>query len=134
MGVNVSRRAAQPGEYARYHSDNIPMASTSSTRIATVYLVVHGLACVGWWIALVVSETWRREFVAPGWPDEFQRALGLGAFALCGSLGLTVAWNLWGRPIEERDLEARFGDAFRRYRDSVRCWWPRLRGFAELAR
>lgn len=45
------------------------------------------------------------------------------AYAVCGSL----VWNYAVRPIEERDLEARFGDAFRAYRDAVRCWWPRLR-------
>ncbi|KAA9154774.1 isoprenylcysteine carboxylmethyltransferase family protein [Microbacterium lushaniae] len=44
-------------------------------------------------------------------------------YAVCGSL----VWNFIVRPHEERDLEARFGDAFRRYREQVRCWWPRLR-------
>jgi len=28
------------------------------------------------------------------------------------------------RSIEEHDLEERFGEAFRWYRDSVRCWAP----------
>ena len=44
-------------------------------------------------------------------------------YAVCGSL----VWNFIVRPHEERDLEARFGDAFHRYREQVRCWWPRLR-------
>ncbi|TXK20571.1 methyltransferase family protein [Microbacterium wangchenii] len=44
-------------------------------------------------------------------------------YAVCGSL----VWNFIVRPHEERDLEARFGGAFRRYREQVRCWWPRLR-------
>ncbi|MGO2468571.1 MAG: methyltransferase family protein [Microbacterium gubbeenense] len=43
------------------------------------------------------------------------------AWALCGS----VVWNSIIRPIEERDLEDRFGDAFRAYRDRVSCWVPR---------
>jgi protein-S-isoprenylcysteine O-methyltransferase Ste14 len=44
-------------------------------------------------------------------------------YAVCGSL----IWNYAVRPHEERDLEARFGDAFRSYRTDVRCWCPRLR-------
>lgn len=44
-------------------------------------------------------------------------------YALCGAL----VWNYAVRPHEERDLEERFGESFRRYRDEVRCWLPRLR-------
>lgn len=43
-------------------------------------------------------------------------------YAVLGSL----LWNFAVRPLEEADLEARFGDEFRRYRDTVRCWIPRL--------
>ncbi|GGF34250.1 protein-S-isoprenylcysteine O-methyltransferase [Microbacterium sorbitolivorans] len=48
-------------------------------------------------------------------------------WALCGSL----VWNWLIRPIEEGDLEERFGDAFVAYRDRVSCWvprhvWPRI--------
>ena len=43
-------------------------------------------------------------------------------YAIAGSL----VWNFAVRPHEEADLEARFGEAFRRYRSSVRCWWPRF--------
>ncbi|MWV58919.1 methyltransferase family protein [Rathayibacter sp. VKM Ac-2754] len=42
-------------------------------------------------------------------------------YALLGSL----LWNYAVRPLEEADLEARFGDSFRRYRSRVRCWLPR---------
>lgn len=45
-------------------------------------------------------------------------------YALLGSL----LWNYAVRPLEEADLEARFGDRFRRYRDQVRCWVPRRPG------
>ncbi|SMH50448.1 Phospholipid methyltransferase [Rathayibacter oskolensis] len=44
------------------------------------------------------------------------------AYALLGS----VLWNYAVRPLEEADLEARFGESFRRYRDRVRCWVPRV--------
>lgn len=41
-------------------------------------------------------------------------------YALCGSL----VWNDLIRPWEEKDLEARFGAAYRAYRDRVSCWIP----------
>ncbi|MDF2047050.1 isoprenylcysteine carboxylmethyltransferase family protein [Microbacterium sp. Kw_RZR3] len=41
-------------------------------------------------------------------------------YALAGSL----VWNYAIRPHEEADLEASFGDDYRRYRDEVRCWVP----------
>jgi protein-S-isoprenylcysteine O-methyltransferase Ste14 len=44
------------------------------------------------------------------------------AYGLLGAL----LWNYAIRPHEEADLERRFGDDFRRYRDAVRCWVPRL--------
>lgn len=46
------------------------------------------------------------------------------AYAIAGSL----LWNFVVRPLEEADLEARFGDEYRRYRSAVRCWWPRFDG------
>lgn len=42
-------------------------------------------------------------------------------YAVAGS----VVWNCIVRPLEEADLEARFGDDFRRYAARVRCWLPR---------
>ncbi|NNE68668.1 MAG: isoprenylcysteine carboxylmethyltransferase family protein [Pyrinomonadaceae bacterium] len=46
-------------------------------------------------------------------------------YALMGSL----IWQLIFRPLEEEDLEKRFGDEFVHYRDSVRCWIPRFRKY-----
>jgi protein-S-isoprenylcysteine O-methyltransferase Ste14 len=43
-------------------------------------------------------------------------------YALAGS----IVWNTAIRPLEEADLEERFGEPFRRYRDAVRCWVPRV--------
>lgn len=43
------------------------------------------------------------------------------AYSIAGSL----LWNYAVRPLEESDLEERFGDDFRRYRNTVRCWIPR---------
>lgn len=45
-------------------------------------------------------------------------------YAVLGSL----VWNYAIRPWEEADLEARFGNDYRRYRDDVRCWVPRHLG------
>ncbi|MBF4606768.1 methyltransferase family protein [Curtobacterium sp. VKM Ac-1393] len=42
-------------------------------------------------------------------------------YALAGS----IVWNCIVRPLEEADLEERFGDDFRRYTARVRCWVPR---------
>lgn len=42
-------------------------------------------------------------------------------YALSGSL----VWNALVRPLEEADLEERFGAAFRDYRARVSCWVPR---------
>jgi protein-S-isoprenylcysteine O-methyltransferase Ste14 len=44
------------------------------------------------------------------------------AYAMIGSL----VWNYAVRPLEEADLENRFGPEFRRYRSSVSCWLPRV--------
>jgi protein-S-isoprenylcysteine O-methyltransferase Ste14 len=44
------------------------------------------------------------------------------AYAVAGSL----VWNYVVRPLEEADLEERFGEEFRQYRDAVRCWVPRV--------
>jgi protein-S-isoprenylcysteine O-methyltransferase Ste14 len=44
-------------------------------------------------------------------------------YALVGSL----FWNAVIRPLEEADLEERFGAVYAGYRDEVPCWRPRLR-------
>ncbi|MGM7671839.1 methyltransferase family protein [Microbacterium sp. A93] len=46
-------------------------------------------------------------------------------YALCGSL----VWNAVVRPLEEADLEERFGAAYADYVRAVRCWMPRLTPF-----
>jgi protein-S-isoprenylcysteine O-methyltransferase Ste14 len=42
-------------------------------------------------------------------------------YAVAGAL----LWNYAVRPHEEADLEERFGEEYRSYRDAVRCWIPR---------
>jgi protein-S-isoprenylcysteine O-methyltransferase Ste14 len=43
-------------------------------------------------------------------------------YALIGSL----LWNYAVRPLEEADLDERFGEEYRHYCASVRCWVPRI--------
>jgi protein-S-isoprenylcysteine O-methyltransferase Ste14 len=51
------------------------------------------------------------------------------AYVVAGAL----LWNYVVRPWEEADLERRFGEPFRGYRRSVRCWWPQVRPYAPPA-
>jgi len=44
------------------------------------------------------------------------------AYAVAGG----VIWHVVARPMEERDLAARFGGSYDHYRANVRCWVPRL--------
>ena len=54
--------------------------------------------------------------------------LGSPLTVLYGLMG-SLIWQLVFRPLEEDDLEVRFGTAFREYRKNVRCWIPRLRPY-----
>jgi protein-S-isoprenylcysteine O-methyltransferase Ste14 len=65
-------------------------------------------------------------------------AQGIGVGLWLGSPGVLVytaigmaIWQFCARPWEERDLERRFGEPYRRYRDAVPCWIPRWRPYAE---
>ena len=44
------------------------------------------------------------------------------AYSVLGSL----VWNYAVRPLEESDLKERFGEEFRHYRETVRCWIPQV--------
>jgi len=54
--------------------------------------------------------------------------LGSWAGLVYVAMGVLV-WQYWARPPEERDLKSRFGSSYEQYRQSVRCWWPRIRAF-----
>lgn len=54
-------------------------------------------------------------------------ALWLGSWSIVGYVVAGgIIWHLIARPMEERDLETRFGDSYRHYHDRVRCWIPRV--------
>ena len=56
--------------------------------------------------------------------------LGSPAVALYALAGGPL-WNTFVRPWEEEDLESRFGEPYRRYRERVRCWIPTIRGYPD---
>lgn len=47
------------------------------------------------------------------------------AYVLAGGL----LWDKLVRPLEELDLETRFGESYVHYRNCVRCWVPRARPY-----
>ncbi|VTR97605.1 methyltransferase family protein [Tuwongella immobilis] len=55
-------------------------------------------------------------------------AMGSPAVMLVPFVGGPI-WNHWVRPWEEADLERRFGESYRHYRQSVTCWLPRWTGY-----
>lgn len=60
------------------------------------------------------------------------------AFMMRSSLALAycfagaIAWQTLARPWEESDLLRRFGEEYRRYRESVHNWIPRLRAYPQI--
>ncbi|MEQ1764571.1 MAG: methyltransferase [Pyrinomonadaceae bacterium] len=50
----------------------------------------------------------------------------VAVYALIGS----AIWQFIFRPLEEDDLELRFGQPFTEYKHSVRCWIPRFSAFS----
>lgn len=53
--------------------------------------------------------------------------LGTSWLVIVYALAGGVFWHLLVRPLEERDLAARFGADYARYRAAVRCWVPSSR-------
>jgi protein-S-isoprenylcysteine O-methyltransferase Ste14 len=51
------------------------------------------------------------------------QSVALLFYALLGA----IVWQMVIRPIEERDLLRRFGDAYADYRQRVPCWLPAFR-------
>ncbi|MEO8702892.1 MAG: isoprenylcysteine carboxylmethyltransferase family protein [Kofleriaceae bacterium] len=57
-------------------------------------------------------------------------ALWLGSWPIIGYVVVGgLMWHLIARPMEERDLEERFGESYRRYRTHVRTWIPRITSY-----
>lgn len=119
-------------------------------QLKIVAVVVFALAsCIGLWSAWVIASMGQgtplpvdcpRKLVVYG-PYRFVRnpmaltgltqgtcvALWYGSWSLVLYVFFGfLAWNYIARPLEERDLDQRFGDEFREYQTAVRCWIPRL--------
>ncbi len=43
------------------------------------------------------------------------------------SLTGAILWHWMVRPVEEQDLEMRFGKSYLQYKSKIRCWLPRLK-------
>lgn len=57
--------------------------------------------------------------------------LGSPLVAIYAFMGSAI-WQVVFRPLEEDDLECRFGDEFNTYRSQVRCWIPRRSPFQSI--
>jgi len=113
---------------------------------AALFLLV---SAIGIWSAVVMSKYGRgtplpldhaTEFVVQG-PYAYIRnpmattgiLQGLAASLFLGSpltavyaLMGSAVWQLILRPLEEKNLEERFGEEYRQYKETVKCWVPRL--------
>ena len=88
----------------------LPVDTASKLVVTGIYAHIRNpMAAVGILQGVILA-------VALGSPLTLAYALFGGAF-----------WHGFVRPIEEEDLERRFGDAYRRYSAAVPLWWPRLR-------
>ena len=76
-------------------------------------------------LPIVVSWLERRWAVGVEWPWSASIVGVVVLVSACALIG-SLLWNYAVRPLEEADLGERFGDDYRRYRASVRCWVPRI--------
>lgn len=76
----------------------------------TAYLLQATLIAL-WWIGLLVSQPFYEAFQFPG----IGRMIG------------AILWQLVVRPIEEKDMQQRFGKEYEAYRKEVRCWIPKFK-------
>lgn len=67
----------------------------------------------------------RNPMAVAGTIQSFATGIALGSPAvLVATVFSATLWHVGVRPSEERDLAERFGQPYRDYRDSVRCWLP----------
>jgi protein-S-isoprenylcysteine O-methyltransferase Ste14 len=86
----------------------LPLATARELVVAGPYRVVRNPMALGGIAQGVATGLWLQSGTVV-------------AYALAGA----VLWHVCVRPAEERDLELRFGAAFRAYRDRVPLWLPR---------
>ncbi len=122
----------------------------SAWQLFPLVLVLAGIACIIWIIVLHYNEApegWEFErtpkYLVRHGPYKFTRnpsylsvlVIALGWALFYGSvsilIGCVVAWivfNFVVVPREERDLEARFGEAYLEYKRAVPRWLGKPRG------
>jgi protein-S-isoprenylcysteine O-methyltransferase Ste14 len=118
--------------------------------LLSLILIVTGIACVIWIIVLhcvQAPEGWDLErtprYLLIRGPYKFSRnpsylsllVIFFGWMLFYGSVAVfvafVVAWAVLNHvavPTEERDLEARFGEGYRQYKNTVRRWLGKTRG------
>ena len=99
------------------HGDGTPLPLTCARRLVVVgpYRVV------------------RNPMAIAGLAQGAAVGIGLGSWSVLAYVGAGVwLWNYTARPLEERDLRARFGADYARYCEEVRCWVPTLRSVRQL--
>jgi hypothetical protein len=69
--------------------------------LAVLYLVVQGLAVIGWWTLLLLRPEIRQDFTAPGSPDATLLAFIVGDLTIYATGSLVAAYGLayrrsWG--------------------------------------
>ena len=62
--------------------------------------------------------------VAVGW---YLGSISVILYSISGAF----VWHLFVRPVEEADLQSRFGERYMQYKDSVRLWCPSLRRYED---
>jgi protein-S-isoprenylcysteine O-methyltransferase Ste14 len=107
LGVLAANTMARIGE-----GTPLPLDSSNKLVIKGVYAYVRNpMAISGIGQGLMVALWFGSPLVA--------------LYAIMGSL----IWQLVFRPLEEEGLLEQFGDEYRDYRDSVRCWIPHTRPY-----
>jgi protein-S-isoprenylcysteine O-methyltransferase Ste14 len=132
LGVDTA-----PDSAARRLAAGIVFAVASTLGLASAWhMAVHGRGTplpTDPTRRLVVTGPYafvRNPMAVAGLAQGLAVALWHGSWTLVAYVALgAILWQVGPRPIEERELEARFGDAFRRYRHHVPCWRPRATRF-----
>lgn len=133
------------------HRLGVPRLDVPGQSAAAVVVAVPMAALnlsAAWFMAVIGRGTpfpadTARELVIHGPYRHVRNPMAVGGLGLGAAVGLYlgswltlahvvlggVLWNVIARPMEEDDLAERFGEPYRAYQASVRCWIPRSSGY-----